>query len=129
MAAIEMLVGLVLAQASPGVVTVEGAEPTPRPEWVDVGYAELASGHPEQAIAKIRANRAIEQGDPAALINLGSAHARLGRTDKAERLYKAAILSDTRYDLMLASGEWMDSRQAARLAIAALRDGKVLALR
>ena len=129
MAAVGMLIAVVLAQASPSMVTVQGAEPKPRAEWVNVGYAELASGRPAEAIARIRGNGALDFDDPAALINLGSAHARLGHADEAQRLYKAAILSDTRYDLQLADGRWLDSRHAARLAIAALEKGSVLALR
>lgn len=127
--ALELIAGLLLVQGAP-VVTVQGhADGQPGAEWVDVGYRELAAARPEEAIARIRDSRELEFGDPAALINLGSAHARLGRRDKAERYYKAAIISDTRYDLQLADGRWMDSRQAARLAIRQLKHGEDLALR
>ena len=67
--------------------------------------------------------------DPAALINLGTANARLGRPDAALDHYRAALVSRQRYDLELADGRWVDSRAAARLAIKMLNDGSVLALR
>jgi len=131
MAALATLVGLVLAQASPATtMTVEGAhQDRGGPDWVDVGFAELATGRPAAAIARIRDNGALDVDDPAALINLGSAHARVGQRQRAERFYKAAIISSTRYDLQLSDGRWMDSRSAAREAIAALQHGSVLALR
>lgn len=88
---------------------------------VDVGYEELANGQAEAAIEKIESNRGLESDDPAALINLGNAYARLGQTDKALRYYRAAAESDSRYDLELADGRWMDSRHAAELALTALK--------
>lgn len=119
-----VLAGVLMAQSAAPVVTVEA-----RDERVDVGYAELAQGQPEAAIARIHANSAVQAGDPAALINLAAAHARLGQTTKARECIAAAIASQDRYDLQLADGSWMDSRSAARLAKARLADNTVLALR
>ncbi len=110
----------VVAPASPAV---------PAAEFVDVAYEELATGQAEQAIARIRANRQIESNDPSALINLGTAHARLGRTSEARDFYMAAIASSERHDLQLADGRWMDSRRAARLALTMQAQGETLALR
>jgi Flp pilus assembly protein TadD len=110
----------VVAPASPAV---------PAAEYVDVAYEQLAAGQAEQAIARIRANPLIESDDPAALINLGTAHARLGRTDAARDYFMAAIASANRYDLQLADGRWMDSRRAARLALTMHAQGETLALR
>jgi tetratricopeptide (TPR) repeat protein len=124
MAATIILVGALLAQAAPAAVTVEGAA-----DRVDVGYEELRDGRAHDAIERIRSNKDLEAGDPSALINLGTAHARLGRKDEAYSAYAAAILSDTRYDVQLHDGRWMDSRQAARLAIHYLEDNRALALR
>ena len=114
-----------LAQSQP-VVEVEGMR---QGERHDVGYAELMDNRPADAIAIIRANRSLSADDPARLINLGTAHARLGHRDKARDFYMAAIASDDRYDVELAGGTWMDSRAAARRAIAGLSDGKLLVLR
>jgi Flp pilus assembly protein TadD len=101
----------------------------PGAEYVDVAYQELATGKAEQAIARIRANPLIETDDPAALINLGTAHARLGRTTEAREYYQAAMASSNRYDLQLADGRWLDSRYAARLALAMQSRGEALALK
>lgn len=95
----------------------------------DVAYAELSQGLNEQAIARISANRALDADDPAALINLGTAHARLGHADKAKAYYRAAIASRMPCDLQLADGRWIDSRRAARMATAMLAQGGALALR
>ncbi|MET0588230.1 MAG: hypothetical protein ABWZ75_06870 [Novosphingobium sp.] len=106
------------------VVTVEAGT-----DRVDVGYEELRSGNPDAAIQHIKGNRALEYNDPAKLINLGTAYARLGRKEEAHSAYAAAILSTERYDLQLSNGEWIDSRDAARLAIHYLADNRTLALR
>lgn len=134
MSVLGILAGLLLAQATAPIATVEAPEHSATAsrssDRVDVGFRELSRGQPDAAIARIHANHlAIEVGDPAALINLGSAHARLGKHDKAAGYYKAAIVSETRYDLQLADGTWMDSRRAARKALTALGQDEVLALR
>lgn len=118
------LLAPVLANAATSVVTVEAGT-----DRVDVGYEELRAGRPDAAIQQIKGNRTLEYNDPAALINLGTAYARLGRKGDAHSAYAAAILSTERYDLQLANGEWMDSRDAARLAIHYLEDNRTLALR
>jgi len=68
----------------------------------------------------------LDARDPSRLINLGTAYARLGRTAEAARAYDAAIGSPIRYDLELASGRYMDSRWAARTALANLEKGRPL---
>lgn len=124
MTAISLLAAALLAQsATPMTVSA------PALERIDVGYVELSQGKPEAAIARIRANREIEAGDPAALINLGAAHARLGRHSEARGFLRAAILTPERYDLQLADGRWMNSRAAARLAIAMQAQGQTLAVK
>jgi tetratricopeptide (TPR) repeat protein len=54
------------------------------------------------------------------LINAGTAYARLGQLDKARQAFRAAVQSNNRYELELADGRKMDSREAARLAIGRL---------
>ena len=86
----------------------------------EVGFEELQANNPEAAIAKIEAGDSAQSQDPAALINLGNAYARVGMTQKALSHYRQAMESDTRYELELADGRWMDSRKAARKAYSAL---------
>lgn len=86
-------------------------------EKIDVAYEELRSGRNEEAVDKLRHSDAVKSGDPAALINLGTAYARTGRPGKAVDSYRSAIVSSDRYDLELADGTWMDSRMAARTAM------------
>lgn len=117
-----VVAGLLLAQLSP--ITVEGARSD-----AEVGYRELVSNRPADAIAKIDANRSIGADDPAALLNRGTAQARLGRIDAARDSYRAALSSRDRYEVELEDGSWMDSRAAARLAIALLGQGRTLALK
>lgn len=124
MSALALLAGVLLAQAASPGITVEGGA-----EHADVGFEQLAAGRPGEAIARIGANRRLEPGDPAALINLGTAYARLGQREKALDRYYAAIGSTERYHLQLADGRWMDSRRAARLAIAMLERRQLLSLR
>jgi len=104
---------LMLAQASSMAIigTPEGTESR------DVAYETLAAGDAQQAIANLEALRAENPGDPALLINLGSAYAEVGNLAKAEEYYNAAAESDIRYQLELADGSWVDSRRAARTAL------------
>lgn len=124
-----MALAAFIASAVLAQVIAPASPAEPAAEFVDVAYTELSSGKAEQAIARIRANPQIESDDPAALINLGTAHARLGRTAEARELYMAAIASANRFDLQLADGSWMDSRRAARLALTMQSRGETLALR
>jgi len=124
MSVLAAVAGLLMSQALVPPVAVEEA-----PTTVDVAYAELARGDTMGAIARIEANREVSADDPAALINLGTAHARLGKWRKAEKLYRAAIASNDRYELELADGTWMDSRRAARIAMAELYKAETLAMR
>ena len=124
MIALALLASMALSPATDEAFVVEGNR-----DRIDVGYAELAAGYPQAAIERIHANRRLEADDPAALINLGTASARLGRPDVARRYYIAAIASTSRYDLELSDGRWMDSRRAARTAIRYMKSGETLAVR
>lgn len=116
MSATALLVSVALAQSAFAMAQDSRAE-----DRIDVGYEELVQGNPDAAIESIEASRAAESNDPAALINLGNAYARIGKTGEALSFYRAAVDSDTRYELELADGSWMDSRKAARLALDALQ--------
>lgn len=113
-----------LAQAmEPAIVNA------PRADRADVGYDELMQGRPDLAIERIRANRSLSADDPAALINLGTAHLRIGRPKEAQSYFIAAITSTDRQELELADGRWMNSRRAARIALEMMPTGKTLAVR
>lgn len=117
-----MLSLLAFAFASPAaaqsivVVTAPQADSTVLP----VAYAELRAGENAAAVTKLTGNAALDARDPSRLINLGTAYARLGRTADAAAAYEAAAASPIRYDLELADGSYMDSRWAARTALARL---------
>lgn len=89
-------------------------------EQKEVSYEALATGQNAKAITALEARLLSDPGDPALLINLGTAYARAGKPERAAAAYRAAIDSDTRYQLELADGSWVDSRRAARLALSAL---------
>ncbi len=115
MSATTILISALVAQSA--ISLAHDNEPVDR---VEAGYEELRAGDAHGAIAKIEANESVASQDPAALINLGNAYARVGMTEKALSHYRTAMNSDTRYELELADGRWMDSRKAARKAYQAL---------
>ena len=92
---------------------------------LSVAYEELKAGQNALAIDKLT-HSDIDARDPSRLINLGTAYARLGQTADAATAYEAAITSPIRYDVELAGGTYMDSRWAARTALANLNEGKPL---
>jgi len=94
-----------------------GIDSDPQPQTTDVAYSELKAGASEAALRKLEDSPGVKEGDPATLINLGTAYTRVGMTDRAMAAYRAAIASDMRYDLELADGSWMDSRVAAQTAL------------
>jgi Tfp pilus assembly protein PilF len=122
---ISLLIAAALATQPAGETTVNA----PAIDSVDVAYEELRDGRNADAMAKLENSRLIEQHDPAALINLGTAYARTGNLEKARDCYHAAMMSDERYVLELANGRWIDSRRVAKMASEALTDGKILAIR
>ncbi len=89
-------------------------------ETRDVAYEQLVEGDAESAIVALEAALADNPGDPAILINLGSAHAQMGNLERAEFYYRAARDSREDYRLELANGRWVDSRDAARLGLASV---------
>lgn len=89
-----------------------------------VAFAELQAGANEAAIEKLTGETDVDARDPSRLINLGTAYARLGRAAEAKAAYAAAADSPIRYDLELANGRSMDSRWAARTALANLAGGR-----
>ena len=117
-----------LAFATPAsaqsIIVVTG--PQADSEALPVAYAELKAGDNRAAVTKLTGETTLDARDPSRLINLGTAYARLGRTNDAAAAYNAAIDSPVRYDLELASGRYVDSRWAARTALANLTEGRPL---
>jgi tetratricopeptide (TPR) repeat protein len=86
-----------------------------------IGYEALMRGDNERAAFQIMANEQVSSGDPAKLLNLGRAYARMGRTDEAAKMFKAVLESRDSVDLVLADGSVMNSKVAARKAYASLQ--------
>lgn len=84
-----------------------------------LGYDALINANYKTAEQQILESR-IGKNDPARLINLGQIYRKTGRTDMAIRvLEEAARLEEV--ELILANGEVIGSRDAARKALAAIR--------
>ena len=83
----------------------------------ELGYDALMAGDNKLAAQQILARADNQTSDPAKLLNLGRAYQRMGRTADAIRLYQAAYDSRDIFDVELADGAIMSSREAARLAL------------
>lgn len=97
-------------------------------ETKDVAFEALSEGRAEQAITTLKTQLEAEPADPATLINLGSAYAARGDRARAAAAYRSAMASSTRYSLELADGTWLDSRQAARIALRRLEQAQTALL-
>lgn len=120
---------IALAFASPAAaqsIVVVTAPHADSEQILPVAYAELRAGENRAAVEKLTGDTALDRRDPSRLINLGTAYARLGRTAEAAAAYDNAIGSPIRYDLELADGRYVDSRWAARAALANLNQGRPL---
>lgn len=83
-----------------------------------VAYEEMQAGEMQAAIAKLEAALADNPGEPAILLNLASAYARVGDFERAAEHYRAAMRSDIRYYVELADGREVDTRKLARQGLA-----------
>ncbi len=82
-----------------------------------LGYDALIAGDNETALKQLEAAEKVDAQDPARLINLGQTYARLGRTGDAARMFMAAMQGNHDFDLLLANGKVVNSRDAAELAL------------
>lgn len=82
-----------------------------------LGYDALIAGDNETALQQLEAAEKVDAQDPARLINLGQTYARLGRTGDAARMFMAAMQSNRDFDLLLANGKVVNSRDAANQAL------------
>ena len=120
---------LFLAAAAATAQPVDVPATSESMDKVDVAYESLAQGDNHAAIEKMRNSELVKSGDPAALINLGTAYARVGMVEKARESFEAAATSEDRYMLELADGSWVDSRRAARTAQRNLLENSAFASR
>lgn len=101
------------------------AEPTMNIETAypkgSIGYEALVKGDNERAVSQILTSAQVSRHDPAKLLNLGRAYARLGRMDEASALFNIVMQSRDSVDLVLADGSVMNSKDAARRAYARLQ--------
>ncbi|PXW79054.1 hypothetical protein C7451_101116 [Blastomonas natatoria] len=92
-----------------------------------LGYAALLKGNYPVALEQMQAAEKqvspAARRDPARLINMGLAYAKMGDTASARRHYEAAIGADRSFDVILSDGRVMDSRVAARHALRRLDQG------
>ena len=124
-----MIATLLFAAALTASPAASSSVETAQAQSSGTAYGELAQSQTEATISRILASDQYDSQDPATLINLGAAYAKIGQKDRALAMYRAAIMSPDRYDLQLADGRWMDSRAAARLAASALERSDKLVLR
>ena len=109
-----MLEALVLASLATTTLppTVPVAE-----DSIDVAYEQLTSAQSEAAIDHLEQQLERVPGEPAVLINLGSAYQRAGRYDEARDAFERAAASRVNYDLEMADGTWAASRTIAQAAL------------
>jgi tetratricopeptide (TPR) repeat protein len=125
-----MATGLILALLfSAQSTTLLVAPPADPVAQADVAYAELSAGNTDAAIERLEAELARNPGQPALLINLGTAYARAGRNEEAREAYREAITARDRVNLELADGSWEDSRKAARVALSKLEQRTAFAVK
>ena len=120
-----ILASLAIAAAAAGnpPVVVEGERARGEDIAKGFGYAELATGDDRGAIADIRENGSADAADPARLINLGIAYARIGDTAQARALFEQARDSRDSARLETAEGKWIAARALAERGLRMLDDG------
>lgn len=87
-----------------------------------LGYEAILDGDYALALEQLAEQKRVARNDPARLINLGHAYAMLGRTGDASNAYRDAIDSPRHFELVLSDGTVIDSREAARRALAGLNN-------
>jgi Flp pilus assembly protein TadD len=85
-----------------------------------LGFEALMANDNHRALNQILADKSTSPNDPARLINLGRAHARLGDKERARQAFLAAANCKEEFDLVLSTGQIMNSRKVAVLALKSL---------
>ncbi len=118
-----ILLGTVTAMAWCSCANAETKVPgeTGYPE-VAIGYSALMAGDNERAVRDMLAGD-VSRHDPAYLLNLGQAYARTGRMAEARELFRKAARKRDTVDLVLADGRVINSKMAARQALATVEVG------
>jgi Flp pilus assembly protein TadD len=86
-----------------------------------LGFEALMANDNETALRQIQSTKSVPHNDPARLINLGRAHARLGNVSQAQQAFEAAANCKEHFDIVLSSGKVMNSRKAAMLSLQSLK--------
>ncbi len=86
-----------------------------------IGYEALMHGDNQRAVSQILASAQVSKHDPAKLLNLGRAYARMGQTEQAAGYFRAVMQARDSVDLVLADGRVMNSKVAGREAYANLQ--------
>ncbi|SEH17636.1 hypothetical protein SAMN05428974_2276 [Sphingopyxis sp. YR583] len=120
------LIALAISSPAAAQSIVVVTAPQADSDTLPVAFAELKAGENRAVVDKLTGDTTLDARDPSRLINLGTAYARLGRTAEAAAAFDNAIGSPIRYDVELANGDYVDSRWAARTALANLNQGKPL---
>jgi cytochrome c-type biogenesis protein CcmH/NrfG len=115
-----MAIAMLLSAALATQVAAQSTAQESSMQQRDAAYEQLAAGETEAAIVRLEAALVQTPGDPALLINLGTAYTRAGRMEEARTAFRAAMESNDRYSVELADGRWEDSRKVARLALDSL---------
>ncbi len=89
-----------------------------------LGYEALMANDNRLALEQLARDRTVPDADPAKLINMGRAYARLGDYQRAEEAFTAALYCKDEFDLVLADGREMNSRKAAKLALKELQKSR-----
>jgi uncharacterized protein HemY len=87
-----------------------------------IGYEALSAGDNDKAVSDIL-NGHISRHDPAFLLNLGQAYARSGRLAEAREMFRSAARKRDTVDLVLSDGRVVNSKLAARQALATVQVG------
>lgn len=85
-----------------------------------LGYDALVEANYGVAERQILSDSRVAKDDPARLINLGQIYAKTGRTAEAVKVLERALRAEE-VDLILANGEVVGSKVAARKALALLQ--------
>lgn len=119
----ELLVGLLITVGTGGIAYAETpADAETLYPAKSIGYDALRAGDNQRAVEDMMTG-SISRHDPAFLLNLGQAYVRSGRVTEARELFRRAAQKREMVDLVLANGRVVNSRLAARQALATVQVG------
>lgn len=86
-----------------------------------LAYDAMVDRDYARAEKQLLSDNRVAKNDPARLINLGQVFAKTGRGPEAARMFEQAMQGEE-IELVLANGQVMSSREAARRALMSLKD-------